>query len=119
LAIARSTDSAANYFDPLPRVAVAEPGLDRIKEALLDRLTGMFRQGAAHRGSGTKRNGHRIKKKRCLRTITFVQPKDPSSFRLKTMRQLRYRKVATLGPLANRKPLLQRHSGRSPTWTTV
>jgi hypothetical protein len=47
----------ANYFDPLPRVAVAEPGLDRIKEALLDRLTGMFRQSAAHRGSGTKRNG--------------------------------------------------------------
>jgi hypothetical protein len=54
---------AANYFDPLPRVAVGEPGLDRIKEALLDRLTGMFRQSAAHRGSGTKRNGTGPRKK--------------------------------------------------------
>jgi hypothetical protein len=66
--------SAANYFDPLPRVAVAEPGLDRIEEALLDRPDWRVPPKRRSLRLGNQTAWHRIKKKRCLRTITFVQP---------------------------------------------
>jgi hypothetical protein len=55
LSTARATDRRRIISIPLSRVGVAKPALDRIKEVLVDRRTGMaLRQSTTHGGSGTK-----------------------------------------------------------------